>query len=178
MENSILTAARTEQRELEKQLLVIDAEYAEKKKPLVKRLEAVRLLRAAYGDVSPSSGLDTVSDGLVDIGGAFRRGQIVRENSHKARVLSAAMEILGSGISLPTRELLERIEQRGIQFNASNKAGNLSVILSKDERFVSDRRDGWSLKKQNPQDASPSAGLFAATAASQPIAPKGPTRTE
>lgn len=165
MENSILHAARIEQKDLEKSLSVIDAEYAAKKKSLVQRLEAVRALRSAYGD-SPVSTLNDAPGALVQFVNLIVKAQTARENSHKARVLSAAVEILKGGASIRTQPLLEEIEQRGVEFTARDKAGNLSVILSKDERFVSDRRNGWSLKKENPQDAPTSAGLFAANAAS------------
>lgn len=178
---TIIEAARTEQRALEKQIHALDAEYAAyqgRKKALALRLEAVKSLRAAYGDSAMIAGLEVVARGIAELGGAILKAQVVRENSHKARVLAAASELLADGVHLPTRELLEKIEQRGIQFNAANKAGNLSVILSKDKKFVSDRRSGWSLKKENPQDATTSAGLLAAYAASQLTAPEGPTRTE
>ncbi len=156
METSILDAAATEQQALEKQLAKLDADHATKRKAIVEKLQAVKALRLAYGaaDAAPASqpaltGFPVVSG--VPIPPA-------RENSHKARVLAAAETILGKAGSLRTPALLEQIEGLGVEFRAANKAGNLSVILSKDPRFVSDRRTGWSLAQKTPQDAATSAG--------------------
>ncbi len=174
MEHSILTPARAEQQALEIEIAAIDAEYAAyavKKKSLVQRLDAVKALRAAYGDYTLVSGLSAIANGLSEIGTALIKAQSVRENSHKARVISTSVEILKGGISMPTKHLLDQLEKRGIQFNAANKAGNLSVLLSKDNRFVSDRRSGWSLTDRGPQDVEASAGLSKAEAVSQSIAP-------
>lgn len=170
MEHAILTPARAEQQALEKEIAALEAEYAAyavKKKSLVQRLDAVKALRAAYGDETVVSGLSAVAKGFSEIGAAIIKAHSARENSHKVRVISASAEILNGGISRPTKYLLDELEKRGIQFNAANKTGNLSVLLSKDDRFVSDRRNGWSLAKENPQDATTSAGFFAANAASK-----------
>lgn len=164
MENQILIAVEAEQQQLEKQLSKLDAEYATKKKLVITRLEAIKALRIAYGvddHVFPSA------PAKYQIVSGIAPPPSPRENSHKARVLTAAFEILKGGISVRTAELLPMIEGRGIEFKAANKAGNLSVILSKDDRFVSDRRSGWSLKNENPQDAPTSAGSDAANAASK-----------
>lgn len=158
MENTILTAARLEQQELEKQLAVIDSEYTAKKKAIVQRLEAVRSLRSVYGDAAPASDWFSVAQGLGEIATAFVKAQTARENSHKARVLAAAIDILKKDSPIRTPQLLAFIEARGIEFNAKDKAANLSVILSKDDRFVSDRKNGWSLAEKNPQDVPASAG--------------------
>jgi hypothetical protein len=161
METALITAARIEQKELEGHISKLDSEYAayaDKRKSLAQRLEAVKVLRTTYGDVDPPGWL-VIAQGMGEIANAIVRAQTVRENSHKARVLSASAEILNGGISVPTRDLLEQLEKRGIQFNAANKAGNLSVILSKDDKFVSDRRNGWSLRDKSPQDVTASVGL-------------------
>jgi hypothetical protein len=155
METEIVTSARTEQRSLEEQIRVLDeqfAAYERNRKALATRLEAVKALRAAYGDADPS-GLESVLSAVAQLGNAMLKPQVARENSHKARVLAAAFDLLSSGSPTPTRELLEKIEQRGIQFNAANKAGQLSVLLSKDDRFISDRKAGWRLKGESPAGA-------------------------
>lgn len=171
MENAIILPARQEQQALAQQLAAIDSEYAAKKKPIFQRLEAVKSLLAAYGDVSPVPEQVASEKSGFAVESEANKVQTVRENSHKARVLSAAIEILTAEYQMTTKHLLAEMEQRGIQFNAANKAGNLSVILSKDNRFVSDRRSGWSLADRGPQDVGASAGLSKAEAVSQPIAP-------
>jgi hypothetical protein len=163
MNNEILDAVRNEQQSLEAQLSSIEAEYTRKKKPLISRLEAIKALRIAYGDVA---------DSATVIGhDAPAKAQVSRESSFKARIVAASTEILGGSIPMPTSFLLDRLEAQGLQFNAANKTGYLSVILSKDDRFVSDRRNGWSLRDKSPQDVAASAGLSQAEAVSQSIAP-------
>lgn len=155
MENSILIAVEVEQQQLEKQLSKLDAEYAAKKKLVITRLEAIKALRLAYG---VDNRVLPVAHTKYPIVSGIPLPPAPRENSHKARVLTAALEILKGGASVRTAELLKMIEERGVEFKAANKAGNLSVILSKDNRFVSDRRNGWSLAEKNPQDVTASAG--------------------
>ena len=157
MENTILHAARFEQQDLVNAIAVLDAEYtalADKRKQLAIRLAAVEALRAAYGD---RDRLDA-GEGLQEPQKAFAKAITVRENSHKSRVLNTAIDILKDGSQVRIQNLLAAIEKRGVEFNAKDKAGNLSVILSKDERFASDRRYGWKLKNETPQDAPTSAG--------------------
>lgn len=101
---------------------------------------------------------------VAKLGDAFTKAAVARENSHKARVLSTAIEILKDGSQIRTPQLLEKIEAMGVEFTARDKAGNLSVILSKDDRFVSDRRHGWSLVREAQQDAPTSAGSQSAKA--------------
>lgn len=173
MENTILTAARAEQQELEHSLAAIDADYAAKKKSIVHRLEAVKALRSAYNDTTlPVQREGSVAlAALVDLAGNVVKAVTTRENTLKARVLSAAVEILQGTSPVKTQLLVEEIEKRGVEFTARDKAGNLSVLLSKDDRFVSDRRNGWSLTDRGPQDVEASAGLSKAEAVSQSIAP-------
>lgn len=163
METSILIAVEAEQQQLEKQLSKLDSEYAAKKKLVITRLDAIKTLRLAYG---VDNRVLPVANTKYPVVYGVPLPPSHRENSHKARVLATALEILKGGASVRTAELLKMIEERGVEFKAANKAGNLSVILSKDNRFVSDRRNGWSLAEKNPQDAPTSAGSGAANAAS------------
>lgn len=171
MVNAIIFPARQEQQALARQLATIDSEYAAKKKPIVQRLEAVKSLLAAYEDVSPVLEQGASEKAGFSVEDEPTKVQAVRQNSHKARVLTAAIKILTNENQMTTRDLLGQMERQGIQFNAANKAGNLSVILSKDNRFVSDRRSGWSLADRGPQDVGAFAGLSKAEAVSQSIAP-------
>jgi hypothetical protein len=155
METQILTAAEAEQFSLEKQLARLDSEYKAKRKPILERLEAVKALRLAYGIDYRVSRQPEMFDPGAFVG---QTNPTPRENSHKARVLSAAVALLADGMAMKTPVLLEQMEARGIEFQAKDKPGNLSVILSKDPRFVSDRRAGWSLAQKNQQDAATSAG--------------------
>lgn len=147
---AILTVARLEQQQLEQSIAAIDAEYAAKKKLVADRLSAVKALRAAYGDSAQPTLSETLIAGVNQLARLVDEAKVRRENSHKASVLAAAQDILKDGVPRPTANLLALIEKRGVEFRAANKAGNLSVILSKDARFVADRRHGWSLKGESP----------------------------
>lgn len=62
----------------------------------------------------------------------------------------------------PTRDLLTMLSSAGVAVGGSEPVNTVSVYLSRDPRFKSDRHTGWSLatpsKEVNPQDAATSAG--------------------
>lgn len=71
----------------------------------------------------------------------------------KTRIISAALELLGNGAHMHTRELLDELSAIGINVNGKDRVQALSAILSQDpaKRFLPDRRFGWSLKVTNPE---------------------------
>lgn len=89
------------------------------------------------------------------------------------QIISNAVESLlkATGVPMHTRDLVDRLSAEGIEIGGSDKTITVSVILSRDERFASDRKHGWRLaswetkpetldsKEKAPQDASTSAGL-------------------
>lgn len=162
-EKPILAAAIAEEQSLEKELAQIRAElarieesYQRKQVPLLAKLQAVRAVRAAFG-TAPIAGSAT-NESLFPPTHPTQ-AQKPRANTMKAAVIEAAQEILSDGVPRRTSELLPEILKRESRITATpNAAQNLSVILSKDPRFVSDRRTGWSLAQKNPQDAATSAG--------------------
>lgn len=46
-----------------------------------------------------------------------------------------------------TRDLLEQLGQNGIMISGNDPVIALSAVLSRDGRFVANRKDGWSLKE-------------------------------
>lgn len=89
------------------------------------------------------------------------------------QIISDAVEKLlkTNGGPMHTRDLVDRLTADGIEIGGSDKAVTVSVILSRDTRFVSDRKYGWRLaaedgnlkysdsKEEAPRDAGTSAGL-------------------
>lgn len=47
---------------------------------------------------------------------------------------------------MKTSELLKELEEAGIEVGGANKPLTISALLSKDDRFVPNRKEGWSLK--------------------------------
>lgn len=82
-----------------------------------------------------------------------------RENSLKARVLKEVRDFVSLFGPTPTSDLVKMLEERGIEISGKDKGVTVSVILSRSNEFVSDRKNGWSLaEEKNPQDVAPSAG--------------------
>lgn len=87
-----------------------------------------------------------------------------RDGSMKSRVLDISEALIGRFGPIPTKPLVERLEANGVEISGADKVVTVSVILSRSERFKADRSLGWTLvePKENPQDASTSAGSIAA----------------
>ncbi len=65
-----------------------------------------------------------------------------------ALATQAAKEILReTGQSLPTRQILKRLEERGIQVGGRDPVANLSGFLSRDDDFTNSRATGWALSE-------------------------------
>lgn len=67
----------------------------------------------------------------------------------KAIILDAVENILSDDNPRHTRILLDMLRMRGIEVGGKDKVLALSALLSRDDRFESDRKVGWSLKSSN-----------------------------
>lgn len=76
----------------------------------------------------------------------------------KARVLDLSRNAINMHGPLHTTQLVELIEQTGLEITGKDKNITVSVILSRSDDFVADRSRGWSLAEKNPQDVAASAG--------------------
>ncbi len=90
-----------------------------------------------------------------------------RENSKKARILNTCMSIIKMSGATPTSSLVTQLEAAGIELTAVDKLTAVSTILSRSDKFKSDRVNGWSLAEKSPHDVDASAGLFTANAVSK-----------
>lgn len=88
--------------------------------------------------------------------------QVARPASMKAQILQISEKVISEGGPLPTRDLIPLIEAEGVQITGADKMVTVSVILSRSDRFMSDRTLGWSLvrphKEETPSDAATSTG--------------------
>jgi hypothetical protein len=115
----------------------------------------VALGRKLYGGEQVSK---NTSDLFVSPGAG--KSPTPREYSLKARVLKAVREYIELFGPTPTPDLVRMLEElHGIEVSGKDKGVTVSVILSRSNEFVSDRKNGWSLaEEKNPQDGATSAG--------------------
>lgn len=88
-----------------------------------------------------------------------------RKGTAKARIEEIAAELIQEHGYMQTEDILEVVEQRGLQIGAANKPLAVSTILSRSPNFVSDRSKGWSLSNKKPDSALTLPGFSAADAA-------------
>ena len=145
----LLTTAETE-------LSGIVAQIAALTKRRQELLEFVALGRKLYGGEQAST---NANDLFVSTDAG--KSPTPRENSLKARVLKAVREHIAIFGPTPTADLVMMLEAQGIEISGKDKGVTVSVILSRSNEFVSDRKNGWSLalvEEKTQQDAATSAG--------------------
>lgn len=74
--------------------------------------------------------------------------------TQKEAITSACAELLSTGEHMHTRELLEKLQSSGVIVGGKDKILTVSLILSRDPRFVANRRTGWSLAGKESDSAS------------------------
>jgi len=73
------------------------------------------------------------------------------ERSRNEQILSHVALLLLSG-RRKTADLVEMLNRAGVQWTSSNPTSLLSTLMSKDDRFVANRRLGWGLRGRDPED--------------------------
>lgn len=69
-----------------------------------------------------------------------------REKSQQTtQIAEAVARYLSDGGSLRTPAIVDKLKSEGVSIPGSNPAQNVSQILSRDGRFKSNRKEGWSL---------------------------------
>lgn len=68
----------------------------------------------------------------------------------KEKILRAALAKLEDGSSIKTAELVRMFAEQGIDVGGKDPIASVSSILSRDNRFQSNRKTGWSLTKESP----------------------------
>ncbi len=90
-----------------------------------------------------------------------------REQSMKGRILALSKQAIQERGPQHTAALIEFIEAAGVVITGAHKPTTVSVILSRSNEFLSDRKVGWTLtegrsepfqKELTPQDVAASAG--------------------
>lgn len=144
---NILDQATSELTEIERQISALN-----------KRREKLRAFVDIGATLYPEAGAITMN-GLAPT-------VVVSTNSGggtaKSAIIDATREILTSTGSVHTRDLVPKLEARGIKVPGANKTNTVSVILSKSGQFKGSRKHGWSLigahKEATPQGALTPAG--------------------
>ncbi|QDS19373.1 hypothetical protein [Xanthomonas citri] len=82
------------------------------------------------------------------------------KKSLKDQVIEACFDELKDGFAQKPAALVRSLEARGIFIGGENKAMALSSMLSKDGRFIPNRKFGWSLRliKSGPAPAGTGTG--------------------
>jgi len=108
--------------------------------------ELIRLLEK-FGSVIEQRPVDIETAALNAIDKVVRRHQDLRRPStQKDRITNACEIILSDGRRRMSRALLVDLRSRGIEVPGNDPATNLASYLSRDERFVSNKRlGGWTL---------------------------------
>ena len=120
---------------------------------LERKLKAVRQVLAVYGAApatpagASSSSPPTPSPTRAATGKRERVG-LDRFSEYGRAVVEAAIQVIlhdGSGRPIPTRELLESIQQRGIEVRGEDKTNALSALLARSVDVRPNGRRGWTL---------------------------------
>lgn len=141
-------------RTAEAELSDIAAKIAALTKRRQELLEFVALGRKLYGSQDLLTSSSQIFTPTVEL-----KAPTPREHSLKAKVLNAVRDHIALFGPTPTSALVDMLEGRGIEITGKDKGVTVSVILSRSNEFVSDRKNGWSLaEEKNPQDVAASAG--------------------
>ena len=125
----ILTSAKQERAELVRQREAIDKRIAD----LDTFIQVANTIEVRIGD----------GDNEVP----FRtRIQPRKRKSFKDRVISETEKMLAGGRTVPTREIVQELENHGLPVPGKDKVTRISSILGKaNGKFRPDRSKGWSL---------------------------------
>lgn len=108
---------------------------------LVRKLAAVRQFLSVYGEapVSGSTTPNRLARSFVD--------RIDKFGSYGKAVIDAAVALLpADGLRpVPTRELVDHIEFRGVEIRGENKVNALSALLARSSQIKGHGRSGWTL---------------------------------
>lgn len=146
MPTDLLSTAEAELAEIERKLAEMQ--------PLAQRRDQLRMFlsigRSLY---AAPSGQAELLDPVVAT--ATKPAEPPKQETVKARVVEAAAAMIAAEGPMRTRDILSRLQARGIEVGGTNKLDTVSVILSRSkDRFVPDRTRGWSLI-DNQKEATP-----------------------
>lgn len=132
-----------------RELAIIESEIAEK----IRRRDALR----QFISMGQSLFQDSRNNMTVGALAAFSSAQIdqfnaaKRSNTLSHRVSIAVEAILKAHGPTATKDLLPLLEEQGIEIGGDNKASTLSVMLSRNNKFVADRSTGWKLRTRTEE---------------------------
>lgn len=96
-----------------------------------------------------------LSRDIQDVSQALADSIQSNRQTKKDQITSAAFDILARGSHMQSRELAEHISAQGIDLG-SDPASTVSVLLSRDDRFKSERaKGGWTLASGHNNEETP-----------------------
>jgi hypothetical protein len=97
-------------------------------------------------EMASQYGLDSENNGAPNSSTNHLVPKKAGQNSSADEITSAAAEVIKRhGRPVRTRDILVEIEKMGIVIVGKNPTANLSAYLSRSDRFVADRTQGWIL---------------------------------
>jgi len=106
---------------------------------LAAKLRAVRAFLDVY---APGPRMAVPGLGGIDLPHVPRR----RPNEYAERIRGIAEEMVKDrAIPLPTREIVEELEKRGVEIRGKDKISAISALLSRSDTFQNIGRQGWLL---------------------------------
>ena len=118
---------------------------------------SLETIKSALGVNAGSVSSVAASSTGVEIGSASGP-KPERKHATKAEVEPIVRDMLAaSNRPVPTREILARLEKRGLTFGGKSPAGNLSARLSQIGLFENVKGEGWVLKDQSSRPSSASS---------------------
>jgi hypothetical protein len=140
--DDVLQQVRDERQRLRRQREAIDARLAE--------LDVVLRVLPTLG-VRPSP-LAAIVEMATTVDASNAEVTTIKET-----ILRQCQRLLADGKPRHTRELVAHLTSNGVQLNGKDQVLQVSAILSKDDRFKADRKNGWSLVDVPQQAEGPGA---------------------
>jgi hypothetical protein len=76
-------------------------------------------------------------------------------SSQKERIAVAAAEVIATSGPMGSRRMVQLIEAKGVIIGGADKVGSLSAVLSRDDRFKSNRAAGGWVLVQSRKEETP-----------------------
>lgn len=154
----LLTKAKQELRDIDQRI----AELLRRKNDLQAFVATGERL---FGSTQSPSSLVEVAAAVAASTRGFAQAMVehnAREKTKKAQILEVVESAIPPGTYKPVRELVELVQARGIDLGG-DPISAVSVLLSRDDRFISERaKGGWTMidpnKEETPRGAATPAG--------------------
>lgn len=84
---------------------------------------------------------------------AIAAGSYRRAPQTRSQLMTAVEQHLLNHGPTSTRDLVNILEEQGIEIPGVDKHNMLSVLMSRSGRYITDRRSGWSIVREDSEEA-------------------------